>query len=191
MLKNILLFFISIFFIAACNNEPAPQEPAGKTTIAPPVYKMDLLEKMFTNDNWMKVDGRDTSYYYFSRIPSETRVHQYRMSKGDSVNTTISVIRFLSDSLVWQYNDTTHLFLSGITEKRAEWSRMDHDPPAFYMAFAKKDEKNINLVFPDKKQVLLIKTLPLSTFLVRSRYDFSHGTKFAFSDTVFSAGKKK
>ncbi len=188
-----MLFFPIACFIIACGNNPSKQEKAAdKAATAPPVYKMDVLEKMFNNDNWMTADDNDTSYYYFSRIPSEIQIQHYRMIKGDSVMTNLSAIRFSNDSLVWRYNDSTNLFLSGITEKGSEWTRTDKAlPGSFYMAFEQKNEKHITLSFAGKKQFTLTKTLPLSTFLIRSRYDFLHGTRFAFSDTIFSAGKKK
>jgi hypothetical protein len=193
MQKYKALFFLIACIIMACGNNPSKEEkPVDKAAADPPVYKMDMLEKMFNNDNWMKAEGNDTSFYYFSRIPAETKIYQYRISKGDSVNTKISVIGFSNDSLIWRYDDSTNLFLSGITEKRSEWTRMDKDlPGSFYMAFEQKDEKHITITFADNKQFLLGKTLPLSTFLIRSRYDYLHGTRFAFTDTVFSAGKKK
>jgi hypothetical protein len=177
----------------ACGNNPSGEERlVEKATAPPPVYKMDRLEKMFNNDNWMQTDGNDTSYYYFSRIPSEIQVHQYRMIKGDSVITYMSAMRFSYDSLVWQYNDSTRLFLSAITEKAAEWALTNTAPPgSFYTAFELKDTKHITVSFANKTQFTLTKTLPLSTFLVRSRYDYINGTHFAFTDTIFSAGKKK
>ena len=138
----------------ACGNNPSKQEkPVEKAATAPPVYKMDMLEKIFNNDNWMKTDGKDTSYYYFSRIPSEIQIQQYRMIKGDSVITNLSAIRFSNDCLVWRYNDSTHLFLSAITEKRSEWTRIDKAlPGSFYMAFERKDEKQIKVSVAGKKQ---------------------------------------
>jgi translation initiation factor IF-1 len=193
MQKKSILFSLIVCLITACGNNPANEEkPVEKAATPPPVYKMDMLEKMFNNDNWMKVDGKDTSYYYFSRIPSEIQIHQYRMIKGDSVITNMSAIRFSNDSLIWRYNDSTYLFLSAITEKTSEWTRIDKDPPgSFYMAFEPKGEKHITLFLADKKQFVLTRTPSLSIFLVRSRYDYLHGTNYAFSDTVFSGGKKK
>jgi hypothetical protein len=152
---------------------------------------MDMLEKMFNNDNWMKVSGNDTSYYYFSRIPMETRVYQYRINKGDSAGTRISVMRFSNDTLLWQYNDSALLFLSGITEKRSEWSRMEGGTGSLFMILEQEDDKHIHASFADKRDFRLTRTLPLSTFLIRSRYDYLHGTRYAFADTVFSTGKKK
>lgn len=192
MLRNTILFFIIVSFVAACNNGADKEKPVEKPAAAPPVYKMDMLEKVFNNDNWMKMDGNDTDYYYFSRISREIQIHQFRMIKGDSVITNMSAIRFSNDSLlVWRYNDSINLFLSAISEKGSEWTKMGDQPGSIYMRFDKKDDKHINVTFADKKQFVLTRTPSLSTFLVRSRYDYLHGTNFAFSDTVFSAGKKK
>lgn len=176
--------------MACGNHQPEQEKPVEKAVATAPVYKMDMLEKIFNNDNWMKTDGKDTSYYYFSRIPSEIRVHQYRMIKGDSVITNQSVIRFSNDSLVWEYNDSTHLFLTAVTEKSSEWRRVEGVPGSFFMAFERKDEKQIKVSVENNGSFLLTMTPPLSTFLTRSRYDYMHGTNYAFSDTVFSTGKK-
>ena len=191
MKKRYLIGFIIVWLIMSCNNQAKKKNPVEHTG-NDPVHKMDLLEKMFTNDNWMKVDGQDTSYYYFSRIQSVTRVYHYRLVKGDSVNTDISLINLLNDSLVWKLNDTTYLFLAGINENGSVWDRINQSITVkSFLVFEKKDERNIYMKFADSAQLLLIKTLPLSAFLVRSRYDFLHGTRFAFTDTVFSTGKKK
>jgi hypothetical protein len=190
--KKYLLFFIIIVFITACNNEPEQEKakPASQA-IDVPVYKIDLLEKIFNNDNWMKKDGTDTSYYYFSRIEPVINVYHYHINKGDSVNTRLSVIKFSNDSLIWPINDTTHFILTAINETQAKWSRMDSGLQDSIMVFEKKDDKHIKLNLADNKEFLLIKTPALSTFLVRSRYDYLHGTNYAFSDTVFKVKKDK
>ncbi len=192
MCKKETFFFIACTIIS-CNNQPNEKKSAEKTAAThAPVYKMDMLEKIFDNDNWMKTAGKDTSYYYFSRTPAEIQVHEYKIVKGDSTITNLSAIRFSNDSLVWWYNDSTSLFLAGITNERSEWNRINKDSPAtFYVRFEKKDETHLDMAGADKKHFLLTKTIPLSTFLIRSRYDYLHGTNFAFSDTIFSAGKKK
>ncbi len=193
MQKGSLFFLLFIAVLMSCgNNSSKEDKPVEKTVAAPPIYKMDMLERMFSNDNWMQTGGNDTSYYYFSRIPSEIQIHQFRIIKGDSVIIKLSAIHFSGDSLKWRYNDSTYLFLSGITNESSEWKRVnDESPGSFYFAFEKKDHKHINLVDAERKKVVLTKTLPLSTFLIRSHYDYLHGTNYAFSDTLFSAGNKK
>jgi hypothetical protein len=192
MQKRYVLFFLIACSSMSCgNNQSKEQKPVGKIAAAPPVYKMDMLEKIFDNDNWMKTTGKDTSYYYFSRIPSEIKVCKYKIIKGDSVISNLSVMKFSNDSLVWEFDDTTHLYLNSVTEKSAEWVTIEEPPGAFMMGFEKKDEKHMNIVKADRKQAVMTKTIPLSTFLVRSRYDYLNGTHYAFSDTVFSTGKKK
>jgi hypothetical protein len=190
MQRDHVFFFIALCLMA-CNNQSEKEKPSTEIFVSS-LYKMDMLEKIFTNDNWMKVEGTDTSYYYFSRIPLITRVYHYRISKGDSVNTTISEIKFQNDSLAWQFDDTTNLLLSGINEKESKWDRRDTSRLASsFMVFEKNDDRHINLSIAGKEQFLLTKTLPFSAFLIRSRYDFLHGTRFAFSDTVFNVRKKK
>ena len=191
MQKKYLFFFITVGFFVSCNNEPKQEEkkPAAQA-IEVPVYKLDLLEKIFTNDNWMKKDETDTSYYYFSRIGPVINVHHYRINKGDSVDTRLSVIKFSNDSLIWFINDTTHFMLTAINETQAKWNRMNKSSDSSFIEFDKTDDKHIALRLSDNKEFLLIKTPALSTFLVRSRYDYLHGTDYAFSDTVFSVKDK-
>ena len=193
-MRNVHIFFLLLTTILmSCGDNSSKEDRAvEKKAVAPPIYKMDMLERMFNNDNWMQTGNNDTSYYYFSRISSEMQIHQFRIIKGDSVIINMSAIRFSGDSLTWRYDDSTYLFLSGITNESSEWKRVDEESPgSFYLAFEKKDDKHINLVNSERKKFVLTKTIPFSTFLVRSRYDYLHGTNYAFSDTVFSAGKKK
>ena len=185
-------FFIFIWLVLSCNNQAKQQKPAASTAAASSIYKMDMLEKMFTNDNWMKANGHDTSYYYFSRNQAVTSVYHYRIVKGDSLNTIISRAHLINDSLVWKFNDTTDLALTAISEKRSAWDRTNTGIPVkSFLVLEKKDDNHIAVKFAGSREFLLTKTLSLSAFLVRSRYDFLHGTRFAFSDTVFSTGKKK
>lgn len=186
-----LLLLPAISLLSCGDGTPKEDKPVVKKSAPPPVYKMDMLEKMFNNDNWMKINGEDTSFYYFSRILSEITVQQFQIVKGDSVVRNVSVIHFSNDSLVWQYNDTITLFLSAVTENKSEWTRKSNPSEGKYVTFEQKNKKDIEVVSADEKPFTLTRTLPLSSFLVRSRYDFLHGTRFAFTDTVFSPPEKK
>lgn len=189
--RSVLFFLIASVCISCGNNQSKEKEPVEKKAAAPPVYKMDMLEKIFNNDNWMKISDKDTSYYYFSRIPSEIKVCKYKMIKGDSVISGLATMRFSNDSILWEFDDTTHLYLNAVTDKTAEWVTVEDTPGTLAIGFEKKDEGHLNFVKVGQKQVVLTRTIPLSTFLIRSRYDYQHGTHYAFSDTVFSTGKKK
>ena len=189
--RSVLFFLIASVCISCGNNQSKEKEPLEKKAAAPPVYKMDMLEKIFNNDNWMKIKDNDTSYYYFSRIQSEIKVCKYKIIKGDSVSSGRSVMRFSNDSLIWEFEDMTHLYLNAIAEKTAEWVTVEDMPGAFAVGFEKKDEDHLNFAKRGDQLVVLTRTIPLSTFLIRSRYDYGHGTHYAFSDTVFSTGKKK
>ena len=59
--RYVLFFFIACMIMSCGNNGSNEEKPVEKTAAAPPVHKMDMLEKMFNNDNWMKTNGRDTS----------------------------------------------------------------------------------------------------------------------------------
>lgn len=186
------LLFVFSFLGIACSNQPANKTSPEKIVFRP-IHKMDMIEKMFNNDNWIMADGIDTSYYYFSRTtPENTNVYRFRMHKGDSVNTVLSHIGFLKDAVIWKLNDSTILSLAAISDSTAAWNIAGSDGKGVaFMTFDKKDDKHISIALKDKPPVLLTRTLPLSTFLVRSRYDFLHGTKFAFSDTSFNRRRSK
>lgn len=188
-LKKLLLIW-PVAIVLSCNESQQGKTDKDPKKFVDNIKKMDLLEHLFTNDNWMMMEHTDTSYYYFSRNNLRTKVYHFKMNKGDSVNTIISEMNVANDSLVWNLNDSTELFLSSIDKRKAEWKKSAKDAQAIpYMFYVKKDERNINVVKANGENFHLVKTLPLSTFLIRSRYDFLHSTRIAFSDTTFKEKK--
>lgn len=189
MKKKYFLFSMLLFFISACN-QPAKSKTQTLQQSNNTIIKMDSLEHFFNNDNWMKAAGADTSYYYFSRNNLTTKVYNYKMSKGDSANSLVSDIIISNDSIIWKQNDTIQLFLSAINNNKIEWTKLNsglQTTPA--VSFEKKDDQQIKVLHAGR-EFNLVKTLPVSTFLVRSHYDYLHGTRLAFSDTNFTIKKK-
>jgi hypothetical protein len=79
-----------------------------------------------------------------------------------------------NNKIVWNWNNK-HLTLSAATENTNHW-----EGDSSKIEFAKMDASNLVLTINNKEKLKVTKTLPLSTFLVRSFYDYQHGTKLAF-----------
>lgn len=185
MKNKYLHLFIICMIAVACNENAQKKEAHGSINInTNAIRQMNQLEKMFNNDNWMRIIDNDTSYFNFSRIGNVTKVYRYRMIKGDSVNIKLAEIKISTDTLVWEYDDMTMLYLDTIDDTKAEWKPVESAAKDRSFTFEKKAVSKIAVTAGAEKYSLL-KTLPLSSFLIRSHYDFLHGTKYAFSDTLF------
>jgi hypothetical protein len=195
---SVFALIIAFVFIA-CNSNPKteatkiakvdtakpeskPQDPAVTATL---LAQFNSLEKVFDNQNWMRIKDKDTTFLYFSRLNNFFALtHSYRMRKGDSADLRIDTIRVNENNqIIWNWNDKG-LILGSATEFTNSWSNGDQK-----VAFNKMDGSNLllNINGDDKNQ--LSKTITLSSFLVRSFYDYQHGTKLAFDKTDFT--KKK
>lgn len=190
--------------IVACKNEPSKNnsialdssatkqaekidaaEAANANTVA--IRQLDALEKFFSNDNYLMVNGNDSSYIYFSRLNMNNMfVHSYKMIKGDSAHLKIDTIQ-INGKYNLQFNWLgKQLILSNATDYLSNWIEKDNEQNK--IQFQKIDSKNIKVVQADKSLVLH-KTLVLSLFLVRSYYDYQHGTKYAQASEDLFKGK--
>ena len=201
MIKLIRLFFIgTTLFLFGCNsqnkNEAKSETTASDTTKNTDIvrtntsflFDLKALEEIFTNDNWMMaIDKKDTSYFYFSKLGDFTvNTYEYILEKGDSAEVKKSNILVEGDKIVWQF-DGKKLNLEYATKARAVWRVSGNDSLKY--AFEKVNQNEVELTYPDKHKQEMKRTLSFSLFLVRSRYDFAHGTKLAFDTTQFN--KKK
>ncbi len=165
-------------------NQPSkPQDPAVTATL---LSQFNALEKVFDNQNWMRIKDKDTSFLYFSRLNNFFALtHSFRMNKGDSSNLRIDTIHVNDyNQIVWNWNNKG-LVLSSATEFTNSWSN-----GANKVEFNKMDESNLSLNINGIDKYQLSKTITLSSFLVRSFYDFQHGTKLAFDKTDFTKKKQ-
>lgn len=177
------VFFICflILVVAACN------EPVKKNNS--PKEAFDKIEGVIGNDNWQLVDGVDTSYIYFSRIGDLINVYRYNISKGDSVNTRMNNIVHQSDSVIWNW-ENEKLLLTGADSNTINWEAMNAGKDKYKLL--KTDSLHLSFVLPNGREAVMKKMLPLSTFLVRQQYDFTHGTSYTDSATMlFRQTKKK
>jgi len=168
MKKNILCYLLLLLF--ACN-------PIGKKNLA---NDLQILGETFTTANWRLIGSGDTSYIYFSQQVDNTyKTYEYKIVKGDSSGTKHNSISVSANSVTWDWNNKT-LVLENINQNKASWkeSRSKEN----YL-LEKLNDSTLQMNWPTG-QLLFKKTLPLSTFLVRARYDFEHGTKLLDSAEV-------
>jgi hypothetical protein len=150
------------------------------TTAASGKQSFDSLEAIFETGNWQTTWQGDTVYLFFSReAPAFFKVWFYNMRQGDSVNTWQSSITINNDSIYWNWpHGVLQLLKAGNNEAR--WQVIDsvsHQPVSWL--FTKTDSLSVRLQLTPGEVYMLRRTLPIGTFLVRSKYDFVHGTQYA------------
>jgi len=173
------LLLSSIVLVMACQ---PPQKKAN--TVEPGRLAFDALEGIFETGNWQTILDGDTTYLFFSReAPALVNVYFYQMRQGDSVNTFQSQITATNDTIQWNWPGAS-LKLLQADSTQAKWriAARGNDQAINYL-FSKKDSMVIHLQVEPGEEHILRRTLPISAFLVRSKYDFQHGTQYA-ADTV-------
>jgi hypothetical protein len=133
----------------------------------------------------MMVEGKDTNYLYFSRVNDFLiKTHAYKIDKGDSSDLRIDSIQLDGkNNIKWVFGDKK-LALKNTTDIQAVWNENGAD--SSYYQFQKSGYNTIMFMPAGGKKLHLKKTITLSTFLVRSYYDYIHGTKLAFDTTNFT-----
>jgi hypothetical protein len=161
--------FLAWIFFAACS------QPNVKT-------QFDKLEKVFEAGNWKVTTLDDTYYMFFSREGDALyKVHHYMLRQGDSVNSTITTIRPEKGKIVWEM-ENEKFELKDVDENGSSWQ----GPESGNFVYRKQDSFHVSCKWNQAQTYILVRTLPISTFLVRSKYDFLHGTNTANAivDTV-------
>jgi hypothetical protein len=183
MRNNRLAFFLcGISFsltLTFCGNNNQGSTNAVSTTQTAESFteKFDKIERLYNNDHWLVVSGKDTSSFYCSRLGKQhCKVYQFRITKGDSTNTTISDIRVSADSIVWIASDSTKKYnLNSISDNDIVW--VSSTDQVRYRIERLSAEKLTST--QGATTATFIHTGPLSDFLVLSAYDYKHGTKLA------------
>lgn len=148
----------------------------------------NAIESVFGNENWMKVDGKDTSYHYFSRLGQfDFNTYAYKLVKGDSAQVAHGKLEGKGDQLAWTF-EGKKLMIQSATAVRVS-ARDAADTSAVY-TFTRLDNNSVGLTYPGGKKIVLKKTIPFGLFLVRSRYDYANGTRYAFDTTDFRKHRK-
>lgn len=185
-----------IVFFYACEPSPAKNDSEAKAgdtlkvaeetrTSMSFLNDYNALEAVFGNENWMLVDNKDTAYYYFSRLNNlDFNTYQYKMVKGDSADVRHDKIKPEKNNLRWNF-DGKELSITSATIARIDAAAQSPDSAAKYV-FTRLDRNNIGITYPNQKKAILKRTIPFSLFLVRSRYDYTNGTRFAFDTAVYT-----
>ena len=160
-----------VLLTAGCAEQPAKMTPSEQ---------FDQLEKIFATENWRVVQGTDTNYLYASRLGDlHFNVYGFRIEAGDSAKTLQTTIRFERDSIRWDWLPGG-MVLQQADSSEANWLLQDQA----VVSFRKINADSIQVTGPSGQPAILTRTLPLATFLVRSHYDFLHGTHTVDSPLV-------
>ena len=200
MIRRFYLIVLVVVTATACNNnaaEKVAETPVDSQTvkqtesISPAddaiaknaaIKQIDALEKLFDNQNYLQVQGKDSSYIYFSRLgKANFYTHNYKMLKGDSANVIIDTIQVNATNKVQWHWQGKQLVLAGTTDFSSTWIADTKDT----VRIQKIDNNTLQLVANGKKNSLY-KTPTLSLFLVRSYYDYTHGTHLAFDSSNYT-----
>lgn len=202
-MRFIFLSVILVFFFAACNQQSSDKKnskiqevvvvdnlKADSLSLSNNLNAFSKLELFFDNANYMVVSGSDTNFFYFSRVSDFLiKVHQFKIVKGDSSFLKIDSIQVVGGrDIQWKFSDQK-LSLVGSSESSNNWKSNSLDSST--VTFKKLNKKDFQLVDPQNLKTKFLQTITFSSFLVRSFYDYQHGTRYAFDTTNFTKKSSK
>jgi hypothetical protein len=178
-----LLMLLNVLLLLACAQQK--KESTSNEVVLMPVYQMDSIYHLFGNNNWRVIQGRDTSYVYFSR-QNDLLIHVYnfKMQQGDSVQSALQKIVCTPKGIFWEkYLDTFRLISA--SHKELLWLN-NVDTLVFNVG-------NNHVLQQHYKSMLstMQPTINLTDFLIRSHYDYLHGTHYADDTAKFKRSLKK
>jgi hypothetical protein len=194
-MKKIIAVLLLMNLVFACGTHEKKNAEEQRDTIAVKpeavtrsvqsfMNDYNAFEQLFTNDNWLLADKKDSSYFYFSRLENfKVNTYEYKLINGDSAKVQRGTIQTEGDKITWFFNNQK-LYLISAGNIKAAWSVDGSDSAAY--EFMRLDNNFLRITYPGRKQVTMKKMLPFSLFLVRSRYDFANGTRYAFDTTQFN-----
>jgi hypothetical protein len=178
-----LLMLLNVLLLLACAQQN--KENTFNEVVLMPVYQMDSIYHLFGNNNWRVIQGRGTSYVYFSR-QNESLIHVYHftMQQGDSVQSALQKIVCTPKGIFWEkYLDTFRLISA--SHKELIWLN-NLDTLVF------KVGDNHALQQPYRSILYTMQpTINLTDFLIRSHYDYLPGTHYADDTAKFKRSSKK
>ncbi len=179
----IAILVISICFVSCKQGNKTKTEVKKEFNLLP-IHLFDSLEHFFGNENWLLEKGQDSSFLLFSRQTGNIiNIYQYRIINGDSVNQTFSDIHFSNDTVVWN-GPAGMMYLDKEEDNKLYWGKIGESASIIF----EKSADGLIQWQQNGETVTLKRTITMSDFLVRSRYDFLHGTHYAF-DTIKFSGK--
>jgi hypothetical protein len=142
--------------------------------------QLQQLGTLLPTANWKVINGTDTSYIYFSRQADNSyETYEYHLVRGDSAITNQGKIQIIANAVIWNWENHP-LVLEDLSDSLTTWKEKSSNEK---YELQKPDHSSLVLTSNEKKWVFK-KTLPLSTFLVRAKFDYEHGTKFLDSIEV-------
>jgi len=164
-MRIILIAFI--FFIVGCNNLTGSNN------------QLEQLQNFFGTANWQVIKGTDTSYIFFSQqVDNSFKTYQYNLFRGDTVNAEMGKLKANDGKIEWKFFNKT-LILDDIKDNEANWK----DNLKANYVLTKWSDSSLLMKTPNG-DLRFKRTLPLSTFLVRAKYDYEQGSKLTGSDEV-------
>ena len=197
-MRFIFLSIILIVFLIACDQQSTDKKNSkiqeevivdnlktDSLSLLNNLNAFSKLELFFDNSNYMVVNGRDTNFFYFSRSSDFLiKVHQFKMIKGDSSFLKIDSIQVVGGrDIQWKFEDQKLTLISS-SESANSWKANSLDSSIF--AFKKINKKDFQLLDHQNSKTRFSQTITFSSFLVRSFYDYQHGTRYAFDTTNFT-----
>jgi hypothetical protein len=195
-MKRVVIYFFAVISLYSCDSAATDKTAQTKTADSARMAEeirsnmsflndYNAMEAVFGNENWMLVEGKDTSFYYFSRLSDfNFNTYAYKLVKGDSSNVYHGKIIPEQNKLAWNFDGKKLLVISA-TVARVTASVDGTDSSAKY-EFTRLNNSSIGITYPDQKKTVMRKTIPFGLFLVRSRYDHSNGTHFAFDTAQYT-----
>ncbi|WP_298301753.1 hypothetical protein [Hydrotalea sp.] len=179
MKKMTLLLYMINVLLSCAEKESTTNSVNKDDVVLMPVCLMDSIQHLFGNENWRIISGKDTTYRYFSRQNDlQIHVYQYNMNQGDSIQCSFQTIRYTPKGIFWQQSaDTFQLIHATLNSNK--WIH-GADTMFFRLLYSGCIEHQFK-----GKNATMNRTINLTDFLIRSRYDFLHGTHYADDTTKF------
>ncbi len=196
IMKHIFYYFIITicFVLSSCNDSEQTNSKATEISdltnvenlaLKEKAYKkLDILEQLFGNENYLIANGKDTTFLYFTRLgKNDFFTNSYKLVKGDSAQLSVDTILINNaNQIQWNFKGK-QLILQDCDNLKSQWqNKLDSTDK---VDFLKINQQRFNLSI-NGKQYLLSKTLAISLFLLRTHYDFEHNTHYAFDTTNFT-----
>ncbi|WP_167516960.1 hypothetical protein [Hydrotalea flava] len=182
-MKRITILSCILLLLSCGENEITKVKQAD--VVLMPVHLMDSIQHFFGNENWRVVNGKDTFYHYFSRQNDLLlNVYQFKMNKGDSVHSSLQTIYCTPKGIFWQQAADTFQLRSA-TQHTMSWVHGTNTLNFTLLQPAMLQQQYQNTVS------IMQPTINLTDFLIRSRYDFLHGTHYASDTAKFKRGVSK
>ncbi|MDQ3846846.1 MAG: hypothetical protein M3342_22960 [Bacteroidota bacterium] len=173
-----LFFSLSVVAILSCRQSSSPEK--------------DLLQinQFLPSANWQVIDNRDTFYLFFAQNPDHTyTIYEYRIRGGDSSDTRTDSIAVADNTVRWQFRNK-ELYFDEKRDSTLIWN--EALKPEQKYVLRQVSDSLMMLQLPDQNEKMVFrKMLPFTTFLIRFRYDYLHGTRTVDSPEILPRNMRR